>query len=379
MSSPSRGRTGFAWHELYMWHDTGSGAGPNSASGFLEPGPHGESPSSKRRLKNLLEVSGLLSQMTSIEPRPATAAEIERVHEPSYRERIERLSADGGGDAGEHTPFAAGGYEIAALAAGGAIRATEEVISGNVVNAYALVRPPGHHAEADRGRGFCIFNNVAIAVRHAQAKLGVERVAIVDWDVHFGNGAQGLFWEDPTVLTLSVHQADRWPRDAGLIDERGAGPGQGFNLNVPLPPGAGGGAYQATTERVILPALERFAPELIVVASGLDASSLDPFGRMMLTSVDFRDMVAALVDAAERLCGGRLVLCHEGGYSEAYVPFCGLAILEALSGIESGVEDPFLERYLGVEYSELLPHQATVIGRASDHAAQIPVQEEIGI
>lgn len=361
--------TGLVWHELYMWHDTGSGAGPNSAGGYLEPGAHGEGPGAKRRMRNLVEVSGLLEHLVGVAPRPATASEIERVHTPEYRMRIEELSNAGGGDAGEHTPFAGGGYEIAALAAGGAITVAEKVCAGELANAYALVRPPGHHAEPDLGRGFCIFNNVAITVRHAQQALGIGRVAVVDWDVHFGNGTQAAFWEDPRVLTLSIHQADRWPRNAGRIDERGSGKGEGFNLNLPLPPGAGSGCYAAAMERVVVPALQAFKPELIVVASGLDANALDPFGRQLLTSRDFAAMTKTIKEAAVDLCGGRLILCHEGGYSEAYVPFCGLALLEALSGHSTSVADPFLGRYDGVEYSELLPHQAAVIDEV---AALVP-------
>lgn len=364
--------TGLVWHELYMWHDTGSGAGPNSAGGYVQPGAHGEGPGAKRRLRSLVEVSGLLDRLVEVKPSAATAEAIERVHTPEYRMRIEELSNSGGGDAGEHTPFAGGGYEIAALAAGGAIAAVERVVAGELANAYALVRPPGHHAEPDRGRGFCIFNNVAIAVRHAQQALGAGRVAVVDWDVHFGNGTQAVFWEDPSVLTISIHQADRWPRSAGRITERGAGAGEGFNVNLPLPPGAGGGCYEAAMERVVVPALEAFDPELIVVASGLDANSLDPFGRQMLTSRDFGAMTRTIKAAATNMCGGRLVLCHEGGYSDAYVPFCGLAVLEALSDHATGVHDPFLERYDGVEYSELLPHQAQVIDEVAALVSELP-------
>jgi acetoin utilization deacetylase AcuC-like enzyme len=357
-------RTGFVWHELYMWHDTGSGAGPNAAGGLVEPGEHGESPASKRRLKNLLEVSGLLDSLVALRPRPATEAELRRFHTGAYVARIQQLSAVGGGDAGEHTPFAGGGYEIASLSAGGCLTAVEAVIDGRVRNAYALVRPPGHHAERDKGRGFCIFGNVAIAALHAREALGLERVAIVDWDVHWGNGTQQAFWEDASVLSMSIHQDDRWPRDGGRVDERGGGAGEGFTLNVPLPPGAGRGAYLAALDEVVVPALHAFAPQLVLVACGFDASSLDPFGRMMLTSADFADMTRRLVVAADELCDGRLVLCHEGGYSTAYVPFCGLATIEALSGVNSGVEDPFLERYAGVAYSDLQPAQREVIDAA---------------
>jgi acetoin utilization deacetylase AcuC-like enzyme len=363
--------TGFVWHELYMWHDTGSGAGPNSATGLIEPGGHGESPTSKRRLKNLLEVSGLHDRLVQLKPRPATRAELHRFHDAAYVEMIAALSEQGGGDAGEHTPFAASGYEIASLAVGGCLLAVEAVLAGDVSNAYALVRPPGHHAERDRGRGFCIFNNVALAALHARQSLGLERVAIVDWDVHFGNGTQQAFWDDPSVLTISIHQADRYPRGEGFADERGGGDGEGFNINVALPPGAGRGAYLRALERVVIPALRVHVPELIIVSCGFDASSLDPFGRMMLTSADFAEMTGELVRVAGELCGGRLVLCHEGGYSEAYVPFCGLATVEALSGLSSGVSDPFLERYAGAAYSDLQPAQDEVIVQGAEAVADL--------
>ena len=357
-------RTGIVWHELYMWHDTGSGAGPNAAAGLIEPGQHGESPASKRRLKNLLDVSGLFDDLVKIKPRDATEAELTRFHDPAYVVKIKRLSAAGGGDAGEHTPFAAGGFNIAALAAGGCLQAVEAVVARRVSNAYALVRPPGHHAERDIGRGFCIFNNVAVAALHARHALGLPRVAVVDWDVHFGNGTQQAFWEDPSVLTISLHQADRWPRNAGTLPERGDGDGFGFNINVPLPPGSGRGAYLHTLERVVRPALENYQPSLILVSCGFDASALDPFGRMLLTSRDFADMTNILLAIADKVCEGRLVLCHEGGYSEAYVPFCGLATVEELAGVSTGVADPFLERYAGVAYSDLQPAQDIVITEA---------------
>jgi acetoin utilization deacetylase AcuC-like enzyme len=235
------------------------------------------------------------------------------------------------------------------------------VLDGAVDNAYALVRPAGHHATRDHGGGFCIFNNVAVAVRHAQRARGLERIAVVDWDVHHGNGTQDVFWEDPQVLTISLHQADWYPRGQGTVDEVGGGPGRGRNINVPLPPGSGLGAYTAAFERVVLPALRRHAPQLIVVSCGLDASAMDPSGRMLLTSAGFATRATLVLQAAEELCDGRLVLCHEGGYSAVYVPFCGLAVIEALSGARSGVGDPFLPRYTGVGSDGLQPHQAEVV------------------
>jgi acetoin utilization deacetylase AcuC-like enzyme len=357
--------TGFAWHERYMWHDPGSGAGPRPAGGFIEPGEHGESPPAKRRFKNLVEVSGLLDELVALQPREATREELTRFHTPEYVDRIKAMSDAGGGEAGENTPFSGGAYEIAALSAGGCLGAVDAVMAGDVDNAYALVRPPGHHADADRGRGFCIFGNTALAAFHAREAHGLERVAIVDWDVHHGNGTETAFWDDPSVLTISLHQDDWWPRGRGGRDAAGGDAARGANLNVPLPAGSGGGAYRAAFQQVVRPALDDFRPELILVACGFDASILDPLGRMMLTSEAFRDLAGMVKRAAAELCGGRLVMCHEGGYSAAYVPFCGLAVLEELSGLRSGVEDPYLQRYLDVPGEELQPAQAEAIEAAA--------------
>jgi acetoin utilization deacetylase AcuC-like enzyme len=274
------------------------------------------------------------------------------------------MSEASGGNAGEGTPFSAGGFEVALLAAGGTITAVDAVLDGRVRNAYALVRPPGHHAESDVGRGFCIFGNVVIAVEHARASRRIGRVAVVDWDVHHGNGTQKAFYRDPGVLTISIHQ-DRWyPHDSGGMDERGEGPGFGFNVNIPLPPGSGHGAYLATIERVVVPALRAFRPELIVVPSGFDGSMWDPLGRMMAYSETYRAMTRMLTAAADDLCGGRLVLSHEGGYAPLYVPFCGLAVMEELTGVKTPVNDPMAARAGAVGGQDLQPHQDEVIRRA---------------
>src|SRR5262249_52769719 len=152
------------------------------------------------------------------------------------------------------------------------------------------------------------------------------RVATVDWDVHHGNGTQAIFYDDPSVLTISLHQDNLFPAASGGIAENGTGPGEGFNINVPLPPGSGPGAYVAAFERVVLPALRRFKPELIVVPSGFDAGGVDPLGRMMMSAGGFRELTALLMAVAKELCGGRIVMTHEGGYSEMYAPYCGLAV-----------------------------------------------------
>ena len=361
--------TGWVWRESYMWHDTGHAAGFLPAGGVVEPGEHAENPATKRRFRNLLEVSGLLDRLLHIPPRMATEEEILRFHTREYVDRIKTLSSENGGDAGELTPFGPGSYEIALLAAGGCMSAVDAVMDGRVDNAYALVRPPGHHAEPDLGRGFCIFLNTGLAAMHAREVRGLERVAIVDWDVHHGNGAQKAFWRDPTVLTISLHQAGYYPPDSGHVEDIGEGEGEGFNINVPLPPGSGAGAYIAALERVVAPALRAHRPELILVASGLDANAMDPLAHMMVHSAAYKQMTRILMDVAAEVCGGRLVMCHEGGYSAGYVPFCGLAVVEELSGITTGVEDPFLEFFEGVEYQELQPHQDEVIALAEANVA----------
>jgi len=206
---------------------------------------------------------------------------------------------------------------------------------------------------------------------HARARLGVHRVAVVDWDVHHGNGTQLAFYENPDVLTISIHQDNLYPAGSGSMMDNGAGRGEGLNLNLPMPPGSGVGAYTAAFERVIIPALYQFKPELIVVASGLDANAYDPLGRMMLNSECYRMLTSMMLEAASDLSRGRMVLVHEGGYSESYVPFCGLAIVEALSGHRTEINDPFLELTNSRAYQELQPHQESVIERARELLGRI--------
>ncbi len=231
--------TGFVFHELYLWHNTWNWALVFPPGLTVQPGEHAENPETKRRFKNLVDVSGLIDHLTLIKPRPATETEILRFHTPAHLDKIRRMSAAGGGDASELTPLGSGSYEIALLAAGGTIEAMDAVLSGRVRNAYALVRPPGHHATQDVGMGFCLFGNVAIAIMHAQAVRGVGRVATVDWDVHHGNGTQAAFYDTPDVLTISLHQDNLFPANSGGLQERGVGRGEGYNLNIPLPPVAG--------------------------------------------------------------------------------------------------------------------------------------------
>jgi acetoin utilization deacetylase AcuC-like enzyme len=363
--------TGFVWHERYAWHDTGTGAGPLRAGGWIEPGePMAESAAAKRRIRNLVDASGLLQRLVELAPRPATDEELGRFHTPGHLARVRELSDGEGGPCGPGAFVGRGSYEIAALAAGGTITALEAVLDGRVANAYALVRPCGHHALADQGMGFCLFNNVVVAALHARATAGVGRIAILDWDVHHGNGAQAAFYGDPSVLTISLHQAGSFPIGAGEVSELGEGAGEGTNLNVPLPPGSGIGAYRAAMERVVAPAIRAFAPELILVACGFDAAGQDPLGRMLLPAREFGELTGTAMALAEECCDGRLVLSHEGGYNPGLTPFCGLFTLERLSGERTEVEDPFL--FGAMPGQELQPHQAAAVDAAAAQVARVP-------
>ena len=366
MSTGTTRRTGWVYHEAYMWHDPGRmRAFDPSMRRWLQAWEHYESPETKRRLNNLLEYVDFSEELVPLKPRAANFEQVTRFHTPEYFEKIREMSEADGGEAGEGATFSHGGFEIALLAAGGTITAVDAVLDREIDNAYALVRPPGHHAERDRGRGFCIFGNVAIAGMHALADRGLARIATLDWDVHHGNGTQQAFYDRNDALTISIHQEQWYPRDSGTMQETGEDDGDGYNINIPLPPGSGHGAYVATIEQVVVPALRAFKPDLILVPSGFDGGMYDPLGRMMAYSETFREMTGLLLEAADELCEGRLVLSHEGGYSPTYVPFCGLAVVEELSGKSSGAADPMGDNAAGAGGQDLQPHQQARISEAA--------------
>eukprot|EP01035_Chromulina_nebulosa_P019008 gene19008-24827_t len=352
-------KTGYVFEELYMWHDAGS----ISFSRWVQPGESWENESTKRRIHNLIVVSGVHDLLIPIKARYASKEEILLFHTEEYHNKIAELSLlSKGGDGGEQCRFSQGGYDLATLSAGGLLAAVDATISGKIENAYCLVRPPGHHAIADKGMGFCIFNNVVIAAKYAKRlNVGINRIAIVDYDVHHGNGTQSAFWDDSETLFISLHQDNNYPQGVGSINEIGGENARGSTINIPLPPGSGTGAYLYAFNTVVLPALDKFKPDLILVSSGFDASYADRLGAMMLSSEAFKQIATLLVQSAEKLCKGRIIFAHEGGYSPDYVPFCGLAVIEALLGIKSAVEDPYQTEVRQWGYQSLQPHQKSII------------------
>lgn len=255
------------------------------------------------------------------------------VHEERYVERFGRAAERGDSllDSADN-PLSEGTWEASWAAVETTLAAADRAAAGN--RAFAAVRPPGHHAEHAVAMGFCFFNNVAVAAEHLRRRHGAERVAIFDWDVHHGNGTEDVFAADPSVLFVSLHQDDLYPAGRGRAEDRGVGEGIGATVNVPLPAGSGDGAYARAIGDVVVPAVSAFGPDLILVSAGQDAAASDPLGRMSVTAEGFRAMTRALAELADTHCDGRLVALQEGGYSTDHMPFCTLAIVEGLAGLE---------------------------------------------
>ena len=339
-------RTAFFWDERCFWHAGGNYALTLPVGDLVQPLAAGglpESPETKRRLVNLMRVTGLWEHLDTRSAAPASRADLERIHPAAYLDRFKALSDAGGGEIGLRTPFGKGGYELAALSAGLASAALKAVLTGEARTAYALSRPPGHHCLPDFPNGFCLLANIAIAIEAARAAGLARRFAVIDWDVHHGNGTQTIFYGRDDVLTVSIHQEHNYPLEGGDVTETGTGAGRGFNLNIPLPPGCGDAAYARAFERIVTPAIDRFAPEVIVVACGFDASPLDPLAHMLVSAAGFKNLAQQALALAERHCDGRLAMIHEGGYSEAYVPFCGHAVIAEMAGNPVTAPDPLGE------------------------------------
>ncbi len=275
----------------------------------LTPLGHPERPDRLRAIDRMLEHERYQTLEREMAPL-GTLDDVRRVHADAHVRLIERLAPEHGVvRIDEDTAMSPGSLHAALLAVGAATRAVDEVMTGRVKNAFCAVRPPGHHAEGNRAMGFCLFNSAAVAARHAQAAHGAERVAIVDFDVHHGNGTQDIFWSDPTVFYGSTHQMPLYP-GTGAVSETGCG----NVVNAPLRAGDGGEAFMEAMDTVVLPALEAFRPDLVVVSAGFDAHVRDPLAELRLTEADFVWITRRLMEVAGRRCGGRIVSVLEGGY-----------------------------------------------------------------
>lgn len=295
-----------------------------------EPGPgHPESPARLRAVTERLRRAELRGVRWA-QPRAAQRAELERIHVPGYVEAVLRVRGQRGWlDA--DTGYSPRSVDAALLAAGAAIEAVERVHRGECGSAFALVRPCGHHAEAATSMGFCVFNNVAIAARHAIDVLGLERVMIVDWDVHHGNGTMHAFWQDPRVFVFDVHQDRHWP-GTGALEDQGSGPGRGTTMNVPLPMGEGEAAFVHVFRELLPRVARQFAPELLLVSAGFDALADDPLGSLRMTVPGYAACATILTELADELCGGRLVYVLEGGYEHAGLAESVLAVARVATG-----------------------------------------------
>ncbi len=307
-------RTGIIYHPDYLKHETGL------------------HPERKERLLSIiahLEETGLMSRLEMIEPQPASFDEIQYIHTQDYIDKVKKYSKleiplD------PDTVLCMDSYDVALLAAGGAISAVDAVLLEDS-SSFALVRPPGHHATPDRGMGFCIFNNVAIAACHSQ-KMGKKRVLIVDWDVHHGNGTQEAFYEDASVLYFSTHQYPHYP-GTGWLNEVGRGEGKGYNINVPLPAGTDDAGFIAAFEEILLPSALEFKPDIVLISAGFDACADDGLAQMRM-SVEGFAVLAYIVKSIAKGRGAKLVAVLEGGYDLRLLARSVAAVLEVFMGRE---------------------------------------------
>ena len=315
-------KVGLVYDPIYLKHDTGQ---------------HVENAGRLEAIISHLEQTGLKQQLTPIKPRPATVEELSLVHHEQYISYIQAVAQKGGGWLDADTVMSPNSYDAALYAAGGVIKATEAVMNGEVASAFALVRPPGHHATPQRAMGFCLFNNAAIAAKYALARYGLERILIIDFDVHHGNGTQEAFYDNPQVLYVSTHLYPFYP-GTGDIGEAGSGEAEGTTLNIPLPSGCGDAEYEQVFKEIVAPAAKRFKPQLILVSAGYDPHWTDELALMQVSVSGFARMVKIIKELAEELCNGRLVFSLEGGYNLTALAASVKTTLDVLLG-NTDIED----------------------------------------
>ncbi len=316
-------KAGLVYDPIYLEHDTGD---------------HVENSRRLVEAMSYLKETGIKEKLTCLPPRPASLEELEMVHAPEYISYVKSKAEKGGGWLDPDTVMSPKSYEAALYAAGGLVVAVEAVMRGEVDNAFALVRPPGHHAIHDRAMGFCIFNNMAIAAKFALSKFSLNRILIADFDVHHGNGTQDAFYADPRVLYFSTHEYPFYP-GTGWIDETGTGAGEGTTVNFPMAAGWGDEECLRAFNEVLVPVARRFQPQLILVSAGFDAHWADQLAAMQVTITGFAQMAMILKELAAELCQGHLVFTLEGGYNLQVVASSTKAIFDVLLG-NSVIDDP---------------------------------------
>jgi len=314
---------GYVYDPIYLKHDTGG---------------HVENAGRLEAIISRLEESGLKKQLTPLKPRAALVEELSLVHTKQHISHIQDTAKKGGGWLDADTVMSPDSYEVALYSAGGAIAATEAVMEGRVNSAFALVRPPGHHATPRRAMGFCLFNNIAIAAEHALARYKLERTLIIDFDVHHGNGTQEIFYDRPEVMYVSTHEYPFYPGTGG-IEETGRGTAKGTKVNIPLPAGCGDSEYLEVFEQIIIPVAKRFKPQLILVSAGYDAHWADGIAMMQVSISGFAQMVRIISGLANELCDGRLVFSLEGGYHLGALAASVKATFDILLG-NTSIDDP---------------------------------------
>ena len=307
---------------VYKLHATGAG--------------HPERPERYDTAVKALASAGLTPKMLAVEARPGTEDEVALCHSRRYIEIVKRDVASGANDLSTgDTAICAKSLDVALKAVGGVLNAVDTVCQRKARNAICIVRPPGHHATPERGMGFCIFNNIAIAARYAQRKHGIARVMIVDWDVHHGNGTQDIFYRDGSVFFFSTHQHPWYP-GTGMPDQTGEGAGAGKNMNCPFPAGSGRKEILGAFESRLIPAAEQFKPELLLVSAGFDSRLGDPLGKFTLSDSDFTDLTKLMLEVADKHAGGRLVSVLEGGYNLSGIGPALTAHTKSLMGASAG-------------------------------------------
>jgi acetoin utilization deacetylase AcuC-like enzyme len=297
---------------------------------------HPERPERLAAIESLLRRTPLWEALSRRAPEPVDEEVLAGVHTRAYIHQVRDMAAAGGGYLDPDTPVGQASYDVARRAVGGAVGAVDAVLAQKAPVAIALVRPPGHHARPAAGMGFCLFNNAALATRHALDARGVGRIFILDWDVHHGNGTQEVFYREPRVVVCSLHQ-ENWYPGTGAVEEIGEGPGEGATVNIPLPAGVGDGGYAHVWEEIVLPLIAAVAPGLIVISAGFDAHHRDPLGGMMLTARGFGHLARLVRGAAGRT---PIVALLEGGYDLDGLAYSAAATVEGLTGVQAGVEEP---------------------------------------